>query len=578
VADGHSRRPGESPGRARQHTHLLLGLLWPFVRRHWLAATSSFVAGLLVVGTLLVGPRLLMSAIDDSLVRRHTPLLPYVLAIAGLGVVRAAVGLWQRLQMGRLSLRIDQDLRVAVFQHLLTLSFADFDTLQTGQIVSRANSDVGVLRQFLDFAPIMALNVITFVASLWIMLTIDVQLTLVVAAVVPLVVVTSLLMRRGIVPVAFLAQARAAQAATLVEENVAGAAVVRSFAAESRQMGQYDDVVARLRWTSERLIRTRADYVPLLQTWPRVGIAVALLYGGLLAGHGVTVGGIVASMTYLTMLSSSFLLLSYVLSLANQAEASARRIRELLDLAPSVATKPGALALAQPRGDVSFVGVRFGYGDARSVLADFDLHVSPGETVAIVGGVGSGKSTVARLLNRFYDVTDGAVRIDGVDIRDVTLTSLREHVFVVPDEPVIFSASLRDNIAYARPDATDAQVRAAADDAMVTEFADDLPDGLATVVGERGQSLSGGQRQRVALARALLVNPRILVLDDATSALDVQTELAIHERLRDTLDHRTTILLAHRQSTVSLADRVVHLDGGRVASIDHRATVDGVVA
>ena len=559
MSDRESRRATRSTG-GRLH------LLWPFLRRRWPWAASALGFGLVLVGVQIATPRVLMAAIDDGL-SGPSSLTPFVVALAALGVARAAFGFGQRVLLGRLSLRVEMDLRADILSHLLTLSFAEFDSVQTGQVVSRANTDVAQLRQFMDAAPGIALNLVSFVVAIWVMLTIDVRLTIAAAAIMPLVFVTSVRMRRLIVPTAFLAQARAAEAATLVEENVAGATVVRSFAAEARQLAAYADVTSRLRWASQRLIDIRARYVPVLQTWPRLGVAAALLYGGSRAIHGdVTVGALVAFLSYLNLLTGTFMVLSYLLALANQADASARRIGELLDVRPSVANRPGARLLPIPSGALAFEDVTFGYGDTAPILRGLTLHVAAGETVAVVGRVGCGKSTLARLLARFYDVRAGAVRIDGADVRDVTLDSLREHVVVVPDEPVLFSASLHDNLSYACPDATPDEVRRAADDAGVTEFAERLPDGFETVIGERGHTLSGGQRQRVALARALLVNPRVLVLDDATSALDVQTEQQIHRRLDEMLERRTTILLAHRLSTVRLADRIVFLDGGRIAA------------
>jgi ATP-binding cassette subfamily B protein len=317
-----------------------------------------------------------------------------------------------------------------------------------------------------------------------------------------------------------------------------------------------------------------------MQNLPQVGLALVLLFGGWMVIHGsLQLGDILLFNFYLLLLQAPFMMLGMIIMMGQRAAASAARIYEILDEAPSVVDRPGAIDLVECRGDVRFDAVDFSYGhrgdgpatddgpprgDAPLVLHDFDLHLQPGETVALVGRTGSGKSTVARLLTRFYDVTGGAVRVDDHDVRDLTLASLRAHVGVVLDEPFLFSVTIGENIAYGAPLADLADIEAAAVAAGADEFIRELPEGYDTVVGERGYTLSGGQRQRIAIARTLLVNPPILVLDDATSAIDVQVEQRIHEALRVLMRNRTTIIVAHRLSTISLADRVVLMDGGRI--------------
>ncbi|MCX7620239.1 MAG: ABC transporter ATP-binding protein/permease, partial [Acidimicrobiales bacterium] len=313
-------------------------------------------------------------------------------------------------------------------------------------------------------------------------------------------------------------------------------------------------------------------YTPFMENLPRVGLVIVLLYGSwLVLDRQIELGVLVAFNAYIVMMQTPFRVLGFFMMLQQRAAASAERILEILDEQPEIVERPGAIDLIEPAGRIEFRSVRFGYGDGPDVLDEFDLTVEPGEVVALVGRTGSGKSTVARRLPRFYDVRDGAVLIDGMDVRDLTLLSLRWHIGLVLDEPFLFSASVRDNIAYARPDATDDEIVDAAKAACAHEFIQTLPHGYESIIGERGYTLSGGQRQRIAIARTLLVNPRIVILDDATSAVDVGVEAEIHQALKQLLSGRTTIVIAHRASTISLADRVAFIDDGRVAATGSHA-------
>jgi ATP-binding cassette, subfamily B, bacterial len=351
----------------------------------------------------------------------------------------------------------------------------------------------------------------------------------------------------------------------VVDENINGVRVVKSFAAEDQQLQHLTGAALRTEWANVKDADIRAKWSPLLENLPRLGQAIVLFYGGYLAINGqASIGDIIAFNAYVLLMQPPFRQLGMILMMGQRASASAQRIYEVLDEQPDVVDRPGAVDLVECTGDVHFDGVSFGYAGGTPVLDGFELHVRPGETVALVGRTGSGKSTASRLLARFYDVSGGAVRVDGHDVRDLTLPSLRHHIGMVLDEPFLFSVSIRDNIAYGRPDASLEEVRAAAIAAGADEFVQALPEGYDTVVGERGFTLSGGQRQRLSIARTLLVNPPILVLDDATSAIDVQIEQQIHEALRGLMTDRTTLIIAHRLSTISLADRVAVVEGGRV--------------
>ncbi|HEX9890309.1 MAG TPA: ABC transporter ATP-binding protein, partial [Nitriliruptorales bacterium] len=373
-------------------------------------------------------------------------------------------------------------------------------------------------------------------------------------------------------------QQRTADLTAVVEENLAGAHVVRGMAAERQQIAALERAAERQRWAAEEEIRLRARYQPLLEALPRLAIALFVLYGGYLAVHGeVTVGTLVLFTVYVAFLQHPFRVLGFIVMMGQRARASAGRIFEVVDAQPEIVTPPGAPDLIDPLGLVTFEHVRFGYGDGPDVLHDVSLELRPGETVALVGRTGCGKSTLARLVPRFYDVRDGRVTVDGHDVRELTLESLRTHVGIVLEEPFLFTSSIRDNIAFGRPDALLDDVQEAARAAGATAFIEELPDGFDTVVGERGYTLSGGQRQRISIARMLLHNPKVLVLDDATSAIDVQVEQQIHDALERLLEGRTTLVIAHRLSTIAVADRVAFLKDGVIAATGtHRELLDTV--
>jgi ATP-binding cassette subfamily B protein len=513
-------------------------------------------------------PNLLNGAVGRSLQHHTTPLGHYVRIVFVLAVLAGITSYGARLFLMRTAYGMESDFRNMIYTHLTRMSFDFYDRVQTGQLISRANSDIRSVQMYLTFGPnILVQCSIALVAFIY-MLTINVPLAFVAMSTLPLVFVMGVRMRRSMFPVSWLIQARLAEIATIVDENINGVRVVKSFVAEQRELNMLETAADKLQWSYIRDADLRAKFTPVVQNLPQVGLALVLLLGGYLVIHGhLGVGAILAFSAYIVMLQAPFQTLGMLVMLSQRAAASAGRIYEVLDEQPSVVDGPLAVDLVDVTGEVAFEDVDFSYSpDAPLVLENLNLRLKPGETVAMVGRTASGKTTVARLLTRFYDVTGGAVKIDGHDVREVTIESLRHQIGVVLDEPFLFSVSIRDNIAYGRPDAPLEEIKAAAHAADADEFIVQLQDGYDTIVGERGYTLSGGQRQRIAIARTLLVNPPILVLDDATSAVDVQVEQEIHEGLKALMQGRTTLIVAHRLSTIGLADRVVLLDAGRIVA------------
>jgi ATP-binding cassette, subfamily B, bacterial len=518
--------------------------------------------------TAALVPLIQRHVIDTVIVPRHGVLAPWIVLLLAAGALRFGVGVLYRYCAGRASLEVQYDLRTAIFAHLQRLDFARHDELQTGQLVSRAISDLNLVQQLLGFLPLIVANGVFFIASLTIMLVISPVLALVALAAAPLMLLVSLRLRQLVHPATWDSQQRAGVVAGVVDEAVTGVRIVKGFGQERRELRRLGEAAASLYGSRVRAIRLRAQYQATLQALPAVAQAAILALGGWLAIRGqLTLGTFLVSASYITQLQAPTRLLANLFVVGQQGRASVERLFEVLDSTPAIRERPDARRLEVTSGEIELDGVRFGYLRSEPVLNGFTLTVRPGETVALVGTAGSGKSTVALLLPRFYDVQAGAIRIDGTDVRDVTLESLRARIGVVFEDTFLFSASVRENIAYGRPDATGDEVVAAARAAEAHEFITALSDGYDTVVGEQGLTLSGGQRQRVALARALLTDPRILLLDDATSSIDTRIEEEIHATLRRLLVGRTTILVARRRSTLRLATRICLVEDGRVADL-----------
>jgi len=544
-----------------------LGRARPIVLSHkrtlLTALSLSFAALLLQVQI----PNLLNDAVTNSLQDHTVPLSHYTWLVLGLAIGAGVSAYVSRLFLMRTAYAMEFDLRNMLYEHLTRMEFGFYDRVQSGQLISRANSDIRSVQMYLTFGPSILVQCAIAVVAFVYMLTINVPLAFVAMSTTPFVFLLSVRMRRSMFPVSWLIQARLAEVATIVDENINGVRVVKSFVAEPRELKTLAQAADRLKWSYIKDADLRARFAPAVQNLPQVGLALILLVGGLLVIHGhLRVGAILAFSAYIVMLQAPFQMLGMLVMLGQRASASAKRIYEVLDEHPAIVDAPDALDLVHCDGDVEFDSVDFAYADGPLVLNGLSLHLRPGETVAMVGRTASGKTTVSRLLPRFYDVQRGSVRVDGHDVRKLSIASLRAQIGVVLDEPFLFSISIRDNIAYGRPDASLEEVQAAAGAAGAEEFIVELPEGYDTVVGERGYTLSGGQRQRVAIARTLLVNPPILILDDATSAVDVQVEQVIHEGLRVLMEGRTTLIVAHRLSTIGLADRVVLVDDGRVVA------------
>jgi ABC-type multidrug transport system fused ATPase/permease subunit len=576
----------------------LLGFLRPYRR----ALTASWVLASLAMVVTVAIPYLTGRAVDtlqrgaqhaahhQLAARDHDRHTLLVLALVILAVVlgRWVLTYFRRMIAGRVSLAIEYDLRELLYAHLQRLELAFFDHQQTGQLMSRATVDLQAVRFFLGYGLVFILqSALTLVLAGVAMILINPALGLIAMAPVPFVVVISQRYGRRARPAVQEVQQRIAELTANAEENISGVRVVKSFAREPLQLEGFRHSVARVFDQAMIATRLEARYNPMIAFLPQLGLAAVLLIGGNAVIHAhLTLGQFSAFYLYLNMLIAPMRSLGVTLGLAQRATASGARIFQLLDRAPRLTAPPDAPSLPPGNGHVEFRDVTLRYDEleelgaeersqarvssGRAVLRDVSLDVPAGRTVALVGATGSGKTSLVSLISRLYDPNSGTVLVDGADVREVDLRSVRDAVAVVSDDPFLFSATVAENIAYPRPDATQAEIELAAERAQAREFIDRLPHGFHTRVGERGLSLSGGQRQRLAIARALLADPRVLILDDATSSVDSSTERKIKLALAEAMSGRTTFIIGHRLSTVALADEIVVLDHGSVvAQGDH---------
>jgi ABC-type multidrug transport system fused ATPase/permease subunit len=552
----------------------LLGFLRPY-------RTGLIVSIVLAVGSQAAQILLIWvtgrGVIDDALLHHNTHRLWLSVGeIVVLGFVRAALMLGRRIISGRQALDVEMDMRSAMYARLVRLSFGFYDRHQTGQLMSRATVDLQGVRFFLGYGLIFFFqNVLTVISVTIVLFFFEWKLALIVLAVTPLLVVIAYRYSHIAHPTLRDVQQRLADVATVAEENIVGVHIVKAFAQEPAEIEKFrgrSELVFAQTLTANR---QRATYVPLLSFLPLLAQAAVLLVGAhMVVHHTLTPGSFVAFNLYLALLVIPLRALGMWIGQAQRATAAGERIFQVLDEPEDIADRPGAAALPPGPGAIRFEHVSFAYDEGRAVLQAIDLDIAPGRTVALIGHTGSGKTTLTSLVPRFYDVSTGRLTIDGVDVRDVTLASLRGAIGVISQDPFLFSATVRENIAFGRVDLSEEELDRVARAAQAHEFIERLPKGYDTVIGERGITLSGGQRQRIAIARALAVDPRILIFDDATASVDASTEARIRVGLREAMRDRTTLIIAHRLSTIALADEIVVLDVGRIVA---RGTHDDLV-
>jgi len=551
--------------RYRQTFARLLGFLRPY-------KVSLIVSILLAVLSQGAAIALiwLTGAVIDKALATHDPQMLWILvaAVLAVGFARAILMAGRRLLSGRQALAVEMDMRQALYAHLVRLSFGFYDRHQTGQLMSRATVDLQGVRFFLGYGLIFFFqNAITVISVTVVLLVFNWKLALIALAITPVLVVVAYRYSHVTHPTLREVQQKLADVATVAEENIVGVHVVKSFAQEPQESAKFH---ARSEAVFEQTVkanRQRALYVPFISWIPLLAQGAVLLVGARMVTSGeLTVGDFVAFNLYLGMLVVPLRSLGMWIGQAQRATASGERIFQVMDEPEEIAERPDSIELPPGEGDLRFEDVRFEYLESRPVLDGVTLDVPAGRTIALIGQTGSGKTTLTSLVPRFYDATDGRVLVDGADVRDVTLTSLRRAIGVISQDPFLFSASVRENITFGAPGLDEAEVERIARLAQAHEFVEQLPEGYDTIIGERGITLSGGQRQRLAIARALAVDPRILILDDATASVDASTEARIRVGLREAMRDRTTLIIAHRLSTIALADEIVVLDEGRIAA------------
>ena len=544
-----------------------------YLRSYKGEAFAAFASLILASAASLTAPQLIRIAIDEGIAPRELNVI--LLAVGGLAAAALLRGLFTFLQ-GYLAERASQgvayDLRNDLFAKIERLGFGYYDRVETGQLVTRLTSDVEQIRTFAGTGVVqMAAAVVMLIGTTILLILLDWQLAFLALSIVPVIFVLLLRFVRRIGPLFREVQQTLGQLNSVLQEDLAGIRVIRTFAREDYEVARYRSVNDELLSKNLQTVRTFANNFPFVFLLANVGTLIIVLFGGLQVISGrLTIGELVAFNTYLGFLLFPIFTIGFLAAGISRAGASSLRVFEVLDAPLEVEEAPDAVPLPPIRCRVEFDGVRFRYpGDEREILRGISFSAEPGQTVAILGTTGSGKSTLVNLIPRFYDVTGGSLRLDGYDVRDVTLASLRSQIGIVMQSPLLFSGPVRDNIAYGKPDATQEEIEAAALAAQADEFIRALPGGYDTIIGERGVGLSGGQRQRIAIARALLIDPRLLILDDSTSAVDAETEAAIQESLDRLMreGHRTVFVIAQRISTVRDADLILVLDGGGIAAI-----------
>ncbi len=541
-----------------------------YLRNYWPVALGGGLALLLVNAANLITPQLLKTLIDEGISQFDMNRVWQVAgALVGVAVVRGLFNFLQAYWSEVASQGVAYDLRNTIFEKLQNLSFSYHDRAQTGKLMTRMTSDVELVQHFVGRgALLLASAILMLLGTLVIMFVMNWKLALVVFVVVPLILGFFSYFVRKIMPISRDVQRKLGALNTILQENLAGMRVVKAFAREDYEIERYLRQNETLLDENINMMKLFSSSFPMVFFIANLGMVGVIWYGGLeVIGLRLTLGELVAFTGYLGFMLMPIFQMGMIGAMLSRAEASAQRIFEVVDARSAVEEKPDALALTNLQGHIEFDQVGFRYvGGQEDVIQAVSFTAEPGQTIAILGQTGAGKSSIINLIPRFYDVTAGQVRIDGHDVRDLQLDSLRKQVGIVLQETTLFSGSIRDNIAYGRPDATLDEIIAAAQAAQADEFINELPEGYETEVGERGVGLSGGQKQRIAIARALLVDPRILILDDSTSSVDAETEYKIQQALDELMEGRTSFVIAQRISTVRNADQILLLGDGHLVA------------
>jgi ATP-binding cassette subfamily B protein len=549
---------------------------WPTLRRgvglvrdHRLVLAISIVLAIAGQIFTIAIPWATGRVVDEAMKPQDTAQLRYLIGlILALAVGRFAVMYLRRIISGTMAVNIERDLRNLVYHHLLSLSFPFFDRNQTGQIMNRATVDLTTLRLYLGYGILFfTQHSVSIIAVMAVLFWMNPLIALMVLVIVPPLAILAILYSRRSQPIVTEAQQALAQVTTQAEESVVGVRVIKAFGQETQEVDRFRDRANDVFDWNVEATRLRAQYVPIMDFLPTISLALLIAVGGYaVITDRMSLGDFVTYSLLVALIVMPLRMLGGWIGDTQRFVASSQRIFQILDMKPNIEDRPDALPLPAGGGEIRFADVTFGYQPERPIVRDIDLTIAPGSTVAIIGRTGSGKTTLTQLVPRFYDATSGSVLVEGVDVRALQLDELREAIGTVAEDTYLFSASIQENIAFGRPEATEDEVRLAAERAQAASFIEELPDGYDTLVGERGLTLSGGQRQRIAIARALLLDPRILILDDATASVDASTESRIRDALEEVMQGRTTLIIAHRLSTIALADRIVVLDDGRIVA------------
>ena len=558
-----------SGAEARKAFWPTLGRGVGLMREHRLVLAISIVLAIAGQIFTIAIPWATGRVVDEAMKPKDTDQLKYLIGlILALAIGRFIIMYLRRIISGTMAVNIERDLRNLVYHHLLSLSFPFFDRNQTGQIMSRATVDLTTLRLYLGYGILFfTQHSVSIIAVMAVLFWMNPLVALMVLVIVPPLALLAILYSRRSQPIVTEAQQALAQVTTQAEESVVGVRVIKAFGQEEQEVDRFRDRANDVFAYNVEATRLRAQYVPIMDFLPTISLALLIAVGGYaVITDRMSLGDFVTYSLLVALIVMPLRMLGSWIGDTQRFVASSQRIFQILDMQPNIEDAPDALPLPDGGGSIRFEGVTFGYRPEHPIVRDIDLDIAPGTTVAIIGRTGSGKTTLTQLVPRFYDVTTGRVLVEGVDVRALRLDELRGAIGTVAEDTYLFSASIRDNIAFGRPEASEDEVRLAAERAQAAAFIEELPDGYDTLVGERGLTLSGGQRQRIAIARALLLDPRILILDDATASVDASTESRIRDALEEVMQGRTTLIIAHRLSTIALADRIVVLDDGRIVA------------